>query len=98
MTDLISRKEFQEANAYVVSSITNHINEKFEAHSKLESLRHERIDTALAEYGNTLYGDPKSNTAVGLRIKVDRLNTWAKAVSAAFAAVFTAGMSYLGFK
>ena len=98
MTEPISRKEFQKANEAMVKSIKGHIDEKFTAHEKLEAVRHGAIDKVLTKHDTTLYGEPGDEKAVGLRIKVDRLNTWAKAISTAIVGAVTAGASYLGFK
>jgi len=98
MIEPISRKEFQEANKSIVKSIKEHIDEKFKVHEELEAVRHENIDKMLDDHDVTLYGDPGDNEAVGLRIKVDRLNTLTKAISASVATAITAGLSYLGLK
>ena len=98
MAEPISRREFQAANESAVTSIKKHIDEKFKAHEKLESVRHENIDKILTGHGAALYGEPGNEKAVGLRIKVDRINTWVKAMSAAVALGITAVMSYLGLK
>ena len=98
MTEPISRKEFQAANESMVQSIKDHVDEKFEAHEALEAVRYGGIDKVLTEHNTTLYGEPGDDTAVGLRIKVDRLNRLAKAASVAIVGAFTAVGSYLGLK
>jgi len=90
----ISIEEFQAA----VKSIKTHIDGKFEAHEELEALRHEVINKFLAEHHTTLYGKPGDDTAVGLRIKVDRLTRMTKAVSVAVVGALTAAGSYLGLR
>lgn len=92
----ISRKEFQAANESVVKSIKGHIDDKFETHQKFEDARYKILNKSLGEHNSTLYGEPGSEAAVGLRMKVDRLNTWAKAAMWVAAAVITLGASYLG--
>ena len=92
MSEPISREEF------IVKAIKTHIDEKFEAHQKFEDVRYKNLDKVLTEHHTTLYGKSGDDTAVGLRIKVDRLNRLTKAVSLGAAAAFTAVGSYLGLK
>ena len=96
--DHVSREEFQSTIEKVGESIRSHIDEKFEDHSKLESLRHETITKTLGKHDATLYGSDKNGANPGLHIKVDRLNLWVKAVSSMVAATWGTMAAYLNLK
>jgi len=94
----ISRREFQEANESMVKSIKSHIDEKFESHEKFEEERYQTSDKVQRAHSATLYGDAGDDSAVGLRIQVDRLYTRAKAAYVIVGGMFTGVMAWLGLK
>lgn len=110
MTEPISREEFNSATENMASSIKqlskstedmvdaikDHIDYRFKTHAEIDELRYKEVHKTLASHDKTLYGD--GNGQVGLRMKVDRLNTLLKAASTGIGAGFAALTAFLGLR
>ena len=71
-----------------ISSLKEHINEKFKNHEEIEALRHQRINELLDHYNKEIEGN--EGTIRRVHTRVDRIETKIKTVQGFGTAIATA--------